>query len=59
MPSMTHAQIEGHTVGYDDAWVDFSWPRPRDSPDGHLDGGAMMEGTRDDVMMVWLGDRVH
>ncbi len=44
--------IEGHTVGYDDAWVDFSWPRPRDSLDGHLGRGAMMEGTRDDDDMV-------
>ena len=38
-------------------WVDFSWPRPRDSLGGHFVGGAMMEGTH--VMMMWLGDRVH
>ena len=42
---------------HDDAWVDFSWPRPRDSLGGHFGEGAMMEGTHD--MMIWLGDRVH
>ena len=35
-----------------DAWVDFSWPRPRDSLGGHFGGGAMMEGTHDDDDMV-------
>ena len=54
---MTHGQIEGHA--FDDAWVDFSWPRPRDSLGGHFGGGAMMEGTRDNVMMIWLGDQVN
>lgn len=47
---MTHGQIEGHT--FDDAWVDFSWTRPRDSLGGHFGGGAMMEGTHDDDDMV-------
>lgn len=27
----------------DKDWVDFSWPRPRDSLDGHFGGGPMME----------------
>jgi len=25
-------------------WVDFSWPRPRGSLDGHFGGGAMVKG---------------
>ena len=51
MPGMTHGQIEGHTVGYDDAQVDFSWPRPRASLGGTFSGGAMMKGTHDDDMV--------
>ena len=51
---MTHGHIEGHA--FDDAWVEFSWPRPRDSLGGHFGGhfggGAMMEGTHDDDDMV-------
>ena len=31
----------GHTLVV--FWVEFSWPRPRDSPDGHFGGGAMMK----------------
>ena len=43
---MTHGHIEeGTHLRYDDdAWVDFSWPRPRDSLGGTFGGGAMMEG---------------
>ena len=58
MPGMTHRQIGGgHTLGYDNASVDFSWPRPRDSLGGQFGGGAVMEETHD--MMIRLGDRVH
>ena len=50
---MTHGQIEeGRHLRYDDTWVDFSWPRPRESLGGTFSGGAMMEGTRDDDDMV-------
>ena len=51
MLGMTRGQTGGHTLGYDDTWVDFSWPRPRDSLGGTFSGGAMMEGTRDDGMV--------
>jgi hypothetical protein len=53
VPGMTHGQIGGgHALGYDDTWVDFSWPRPRASLGGTFSGGAMMEGTHDDDDMV-------
>ena len=34
-----------------DAWVDFSWPRPRASLGGTFSGGAMREETHDDDMV--------
>jgi len=45
-------RLKGTHLRSDDAWVDFSWPRPRDSLGGTFSGGAMMEGTRDDDDMV-------
>lgn len=51
---MTHGQIEGgHTLEYDDTWLDFSWPIPRGSPGGTFSGGAMVEETP--VMMICIG----
>ena len=52
MPGMTHGQIEGHTLGFDDTWVEFSWPRQRAILGGTYSGRVMMEGTRDDDDMV-------
>ena len=43
---------EGTHWRYDDAWVGFSWLRPRESLGGTFSGGAMMERTRDDDDMV-------
>ena len=44
MPDMTHGQIGGgNTLRYDDAWVEFSWLRPRTSLGGSFSGGDMME----------------
>ena len=55
---MTHGQIRGgHTLEYDDTWVDFSWLRPKRSLGGTFSGGAMVEETH--VMMIWLGDQVQ
>ena len=43
---MTHGQIgEGHTLEFDDTWVEFSWSRPRGSLGGTSSGGAMVEET--------------
>jgi len=41
VPGMTHGQIGGHTLGYDDTWVDFSCPRPRASLGGTFSGGEL------------------
>lgn len=51
-------RLEGTHLSLMILGVDLSWLRPRGSLGGTFSGGAMVEETRD-VMMIWLGDRVH